>query len=340
MAQIKINNIIYGTNNAADILYKNITVEEKLDTIPVFDPSDNQNIEINSYDYLTYGHIIDSLKSDDADKVLSAKQGKVLDEKINNIDFSPLERDIEAVENKIDNFRVATTLTQAQYDNLSEEEKQNGIYVIKDEGNIFVAKNILYDGNNSGLGATVQQAIDKVGSKLPFEFGIDVNGNYGYKKVGADSVIPFFLGEVEYIATFTDYQNAVNLIEHSCIFYNDYKMVLVYMLINDTDNNGDNLMKCYSKKQTASSYSDLLNVNTDEWNYVKPTIVSNTSYPAINSKYTNVKNQNKDIYFATGTASANCFACIAYKSNVKKGESLYTYDVPYRRDLQMVIGIR
>ena len=85
MAQIKINNIIYGSSNAADITYRNTTVEEKLDTIPVFDPSDNQNIEINSYDYLTYGHIVDSLNSTDNSKVLSAKQGKVLNDKLNNI---------------------------------------------------------------------------------------------------------------------------------------------------------------------------------------------------------------------------------------------------------------
>ena len=340
MGVIKINNIIYGSNNASDILYKNITVEEKLDTIPIFDINDNGAVVVES-DVLTYGHIVDNLNSTESNKILSAKQGKILSEKIDNIDLSYLEEDILAVENKIDNFQVARKITQAAYDALPEEEKNNGIYVIEDdEGNIFVARNIEYDGSKTGLGATVQQAIDKIDAKLPFELGIDANGNYGYKKVGADSVIPFFLGEVVYLATFTDYQNAVNLIEHSLVFYEDYKMVLVYMLINDTDNNGDNLMKCYSTKKTASSYADLLNVTTDEWDYAKPIIVSNTSYPAVNSKYTNEKNINKDIYFATGTASANCFACIAYKKNVKKGESLYTYDVPYRRDLQMVIGIR
>ena len=46
------------------------------------------------------------------------------------------------------------------------------------------------DGNQS----TVQSEINKLHNKeinLPFEFGIDENGNYGYIKEGADSVTPF-----------------------------------------------------------------------------------------------------------------------------------------------------
>ena len=92
MGEIKINNEIYGTSNSSNIVYKDTTVEEKLDTIPVFDINDNGNVNNNGSDVLTYGHIIDSLNSDAVDKVLSAKQGKVLNNKINNIDFSPLEK--------------------------------------------------------------------------------------------------------------------------------------------------------------------------------------------------------------------------------------------------------
>lgn len=95
MAQIKINNVIYGSNNASDIIYKNTTVEEKLDTIPIFDINDNGNVVLES-DMLTYGHIINTLDSDATDKVLSAKQGKILNEKIDNIDLSYLEGGIEA----------------------------------------------------------------------------------------------------------------------------------------------------------------------------------------------------------------------------------------------------
>ena len=78
MAQIKIDNVIYGSNNASDIIYKNTTVEEKLNSIPIFDPSDNANIENNAYDYLTYAHIVDDLNNSASDKALSANQGKML----------------------------------------------------------------------------------------------------------------------------------------------------------------------------------------------------------------------------------------------------------------------
>lgn len=108
MGVIKINNIIYGSNLASDIIYKNTTVEEKLNAIPVFDPSDNINIEDAKYDYLTYGHIINHLESDAADKALSAKQGKELKNYIDNIDLSYLENDIsnnaenlEKISNKV-----------------------------------------------------------------------------------------------------------------------------------------------------------------------------------------------------------------------------------------------
>ena len=102
MAQIKINNIIYGSNNSADIIYKDTTVEEKLNSIPVFDPSDNANIEANQYDYLTYGNIYDGLNSSDTSKALSANQGKLLNEKIDSVEMTNNEN-ITALDNKITN---------------------------------------------------------------------------------------------------------------------------------------------------------------------------------------------------------------------------------------------
>ena len=94
MGLIKINNEIYGTSNASDIVYKSMTVEEKLDTIPIFDINDNGNVDNSGSDVLTYGHIIDNLNSSSIDKVLSANQGRVLNDKIDNIDLSYLENGI------------------------------------------------------------------------------------------------------------------------------------------------------------------------------------------------------------------------------------------------------
>lgn len=56
----------------------------------------------------------------------------------------------------------------------------------------FTASDINYDGSISELeSGTVQDAIDEINEKVPFQFAIDSNGNYGYIKDGADSVTPF-----------------------------------------------------------------------------------------------------------------------------------------------------
>ena len=117
MAQIKIDGIIYGSSNASDIIYKDTTVEEKLDAIPIFDPSDNANIEANQYDYLTYGHIIDNLNSNDINKTLSANQGRVLSEKIDNIDLSYLENDISNNTESINNINNNLELYKTENNN-------------------------------------------------------------------------------------------------------------------------------------------------------------------------------------------------------------------------------
>ena len=49
--------------------------------------------------------------------------------------------------------------------------------------------------------------------KLPFKFGIDENGNYGYIKVGADTVTPFKSGTSDYkqfISGYAEYSNQGN----------------------------------------------------------------------------------------------------------------------------------
>ena len=103
MGVIKINDVVYGSNNSADIIYKDITVEEKLDNIPIFDPSDNTNIEDAKYDYLTYAHIVDNLTSNDSNKILSANQRKVLKSSIDTLE-SNLTNAIADVRTDTENF--------------------------------------------------------------------------------------------------------------------------------------------------------------------------------------------------------------------------------------------
>lgn len=135
MGQIKFNNIIYGTTSAAEILYNDITVKEKLDTIPVFDINDNSNVSPSS-DYLTYGNIIDNLNSSATDKVLSANQGRVLKEKIENIDFSPMETAINnnsvAINENKENINTIHTQINNSIDSINNEinEQKNNIGVL------------------------------------------------------------------------------------------------------------------------------------------------------------------------------------------------------------------
>ena len=55
----------------------------------------------------------------------------------------------------------AITISQEDFDKLSEEEKASGIYVIPD-GEDLTAKNLFYNGSVTGLGNTVQDAIDNL----------------------------------------------------------------------------------------------------------------------------------------------------------------------------------
>ena len=50
--------------------------------------------------------------------------------------------------------------------------------------------------NNNGINQLIKlvKSMDSSDVRridIPFSFGIDSNGNYGYKKIGADTVIPF-----------------------------------------------------------------------------------------------------------------------------------------------------
>ena len=177
MGEIKINNIVYGTDNASSIIYKDTTVEEKLDTIPIFDPSDNQHVEANQYDYLTYGHIVDNLNSTEDDKVLSAKQGKALNDRIESVTEKNSE-DIEDLMITVNTLKNINKMSQATYDALPEDEKNTGIYVITDaEG--LTAKTLEYDDSKTGFGVNnVQDAIDNISehSKAVYASILDLTG--------------------------------------------------------------------------------------------------------------------------------------------------------------------
>lgn len=57
------------------------------------------------------------------------------------------------------------------------------------------ADGVAYDNTTSGLTATnVQDATDEIAEAIPFKFGIDAQGNYGYYKEGESQITPFKAG--------------------------------------------------------------------------------------------------------------------------------------------------
>lgn len=155
MGTIKINNIVYGSNNASDIVYKSTTVEEKLDTIPIFDINDNGNVDNSGSDVLTYGYIVNSLNSSAVDKTLSANQGKVLKELIDDVDSevntlnSTLSSDINTVSDRVES-------TRSEIENFMRNDLINIIYPI---GSIYMSVNNVSPA--SFLGGTWEQIKDR-----------------------------------------------------------------------------------------------------------------------------------------------------------------------------------
>ena len=208
MAQIKIDNIIYGSNNSADIIYKNTTVEEKLDTIPIFDINDNGNVIIES-DVLTYGHIINTLDSDATDKVLSAKQGKILNEKFDNIDFSALENDINLLYEKINIVDEKTINNQTDIINLNDK-------IILNTNNIeLLNSNILKEVNSiklilSDLTKDNEKLMEKV-----FPSTVTKNVNYSAAYSSGSGYVTIATISLDDPRALVKYENYTVMIQHT-----------------------------------------------------------------------------------------------------------------------------
>lgn len=226
MGVIKINNIIYGSNNASDIIYKDITVEEKLDTIPIFDINDNGAVVVES-DVLTYGHIVDNLNSTESNKILSAKQGKVLNDKIRVLEEEPqsvvikmTQADYDALPDSkysdgilyaiVDDNGDAeggmvakpVELTKAQYEALGDSVLNDNILYAITDGDGLTAKGIEYDGSASGLGNNIQDAIDKMGDLFKWKL-------VGEAASSTAIILPDVWNEIEIICSDKEYNTTI-----------------------------------------------------------------------------------------------------------------------------------
>lgn len=138
---------------------------------------------------------------------------------------------------------------------------------------------------------------------------------------------------------------STNPYEMGYTFTEDFYKSVIFIVSSDTDNNSDNFYKVCSQRHSeyaTSSYGNYWNTNTDEWNYFKMSPPSGTGFPGTNSKYSdsNTIDKNKDIYWATGTSSANIFVNIAYKDNIKINDVVWLYVNSYRRSCSFIFGLK
>ena len=104
-----------------------------------------------------YSELINSIETEEGRIILIASEIITVGFKI--LLYGRIGFNIDVVESEGNG--KAITLTQEEYDALSEEEKSSGIYVISDAEDL-TAKNLAYDGSLSGLGNNTQDAIDNL----------------------------------------------------------------------------------------------------------------------------------------------------------------------------------
>lgn len=120
-------------------------------------------------------------------------------------------------------FRGEKYIKQSSgYEKMS--EWQLGKDVEYDDGKNGETKHGAIDGITSDINGTSDRVaasikvVNDVDSKVPFKFGVDSDGNYGYIKAGADTVTPFKSGGHDFYGHGTSYNSwAVNIKRNSNI---------------------------------------------------------------------------------------------------------------------------
>ena len=68
-------------------------------------------------------------------------------------------------------------------------ETENGV-----NADTLGGKDVSYFANTEDINNSISEFSSEFAEKVPFKFGIDADGNYGYIKEGADTVTPFKVG--------------------------------------------------------------------------------------------------------------------------------------------------
>lgn len=155
-------------------------------------------------------------------------------------------------------------------------------------------------GHNSEYFATSNKftALENtINNKIPFKFGIDADGNYGYIKDGADTVTPFS----QYPELISSAYSATN--SYTYTFTQNYEKVYVLVYEGDSDNNNDNTCST-----SSTGWKNLgAKITLDKATYLTNVVLL--------EKYYNI-----DIH--TNVLYAYMYGFILKKENVINGETL------------------
>ena len=201
-----VNGIVVNvTANSWDIqedgTYKKIIALEQITGTESFDVCLDPSTQHTEEQIRAFGELVSSIETAEGMIILTAIEEITVSFKIflhGQINFG--KGNLVALS---ENVIEITEITKADFEKLSDADKANGCYYIPDgDGLDLSAKNMEYDGSVTGLGNTVQDAIDNMAinaynaltaGDLTFKFATDGEGTYGY--LGADgSLIPFKSG--------------------------------------------------------------------------------------------------------------------------------------------------
>ena len=123
-------------------------------------------------------------------------------------------------------------------------------------------------------------------------------------------------------------------------FARDYKQELIIITMHDTDNNSDNYCGVFDSQQSGTAWNNFKN-NSTNWHYfgVQNFIPSGTALAKVKDNYTTDENKNKTLYYEHGSSDATCFQVLAWKKNIKAGDTAYIYVNTYRRSLVTILGL-